>query len=153
VRVVVWFALAVMFVGCGSPQPSADEQGLLTLSVKYQEPPPGVPRSIGGYAVLGQLVGPDGSVTFTGALDPLANQGQPHPTPPTFDLPGGQYRLDITLRFASDAITVDQNGRVHRDLGPVTSTCTASIPVTPPGLTAVVVTLTGGNSCAITASN
>lgn len=148
-RIALSFGLAVLLFACGSPQPSADLQGVLSLNVAYQQPPPDAPRSIGGYAALAHLTAPDGSVLFSGEIDPLNNLEQPRAMPPTFELPAGDYQLEVKVLSASDAISVDQNGNVHRDLGPVTSTCSATIRVEPPTVAGVVVTLNGGASCSI----
>jgi hypothetical protein len=148
-RVAVSIALAGLIVACGSPQPSADLQGVLSISVSYVQLPPGAPMSIGGYAAFAQLAGPDGSTIYSGEINPMSNTGQPRASAQVFELSAGDYELDVSVRSASDMISVDQNGNVHRDFGPVSTTCSATVRISPPELSAVVVTLAGGSSCSI----
>lgn len=121
----------------------------MSLSVAYVQPPPGAPMSIGGYAAFAQMVGPDGSTIYSGEINPMTNTSQPRASAQLFELPAGDYELTVSVRSASDAISVDQNGNVHRDFGPVSTTCSATVRLSPPDLSAVVVTLSGGLSCSI----
>ncbi|MEA2678164.1 MAG: hypothetical protein QOJ81_2305 [Chloroflexota bacterium] len=148
-RAFAAFALAGLILACGSPQPSAELQGLMTLSLAYKEPPPGAPISIGGTAVFVNLNGPDGEQVYSGELNPRTKSNQPSATPPIFELPAGDYPLQATVHFASDAIEIDQNGNVHRDLGPISATCSGTIRISPPDLAAVIITAFGGSSCTI----
>lgn len=148
---VMLAALAVLVLACGSSDPHGST-GDVTLSIRYVQPSPGQPVSIGGYATFGVLTSVDGRTIFSGELDPINPVADPAPTPPRLQPPAGQYRLDVSVREASDAIGIDQNGNIHRDFGSVTSTCTAAIAVTASSLTAVTVTLVGGTSCSISAT-
>jgi hypothetical protein len=148
-RVAVPFTLALLGLACGSLGPSPDLQGVLSLSVAYIEPPPGAPISIGGYAPFARLTGPDGNTIFNGEINARTNIGQPDASARLFELPAGDYELAVSVLMASDAISIDQNGNMHRDLGPVSTTCSATVRIAPPALSALVVTLAGGSSCTI----
>jgi len=121
----------------------------MTFSVVYEQPPPGAPISIGGYAPFARLTGPDGNTIFNAEINLRTNIGQPGASAQLFELAAGDYQLTVSVLVASDAISIDQNGNVHRDLGPVSTTCSATVRVTPPELSAVVVTLVGSSSCSI----
>jgi len=105
--------------------------------------------SIGGYAAFAQLVAPDGIAVYSGEINPMTNTGQPRQSMQLFELPAGDYALAVSVRSASDAISIDQNGNVHRDFGPVSATCSATVRIAPPAVSAVVVMLVGGSSCSI----
>jgi len=148
-RVVIQVALVGLLVACGAPEPSAELQGVLSLSVAYEQPPPGGPISIGGYAAFARLTDPDGATIYDGEVNPMTDVDRPRASAQLFELPAGDYELTVSVRSASDAIVIDQNGNVHRDFGPVSATCSATVRISPPALTAVVVTLAGGSSCSI----
>jgi hypothetical protein len=148
-RPVVLVAVAWLLIACGAPQPSAEPQGALSLRVAYEQPPPGAPISIGGYAPFARLTGPDGTRIYDGEINPMTSTGRPQASAQLFELPAGDYSLEVSVRSASDAIAVDQDGNIHRDFGPVSTTCAATVRISPPELSAVVVTLVGGQSCSI----
>lgn len=143
---VALFALSA----CSGTVPPAT--GGLSLSVTYIAPPPGAPMSMGGYAAFARLTGPDGGAIYDGEINPWTSAGEARDSAQLFELLAGDYELSVTVRSASDAIEVDQNGNIHRDFGPVTATCAATARISPPDLTAVVVTVAGGTSCSISAA-
>jgi hypothetical protein len=148
-RVVILMVLGGLVLACASAAPPADQQGVMSLSVAYVQPPPGAPMSIGGYAAFAQLTGPDGSTIYSGEVNPMTNANQPRASAQLFELPAGDYELAVSVRTASDAISVDQNGNVQRDFGPVSATCSATVRMAPAEVADVVVTLAGGSSCSI----
>lgn len=121
----------------------------MSISVAYVQPPPGAPMSIGGYAAFAQLVGPDGSTIYNGEVNPRTKIGQPAASARLFELAAGDYELEVRVLMVSDAVNIDQNGNMHFDFGPVSATCSATVRISPPALSAVVVTLAGGSSCSI----
>lgn len=132
-----------MVSACGGPPgPTPDPSGQLAITHVYEQPPPGQPISIGGYATLLKIQTPDGS--FVDSLELSTEDAAILPLEP------GDYELLVTVRSASDAITVDQNGRVHRPLGPVSARCDATVRITAGDRTNVGVTTVGGDACRVT---
>jgi hypothetical protein len=142
-RVALGVALAALLAACGA----APTTGFISLRTAYLRPPAGAAISIGGYAAFARLVGPDGSLLFSGEINPIGDKEAA--TNRVFEVEPGDYALEVTVRAASDAIGIDQNGVVHRDFGPATTTCAATIPVSGPDQVDVVVSLIGGDFCEI----
>jgi hypothetical protein len=124
-----------------TPSPDASATGAISLDLSYERPPIGRPMSIGGYAMFGQLTSPGGETVLAGELRPVHLTG----------LEPGAYEFSVSVRAASDAISVDNNGNYQRDFGPVSATCSATLHVGPAEVAAVLVTAIGGDSCQITA--
>lgn len=149
-----WFAVGVLAgamlatASCSSSSP-LPATGVLSLDIVFAAPAPGRPLSIGGYAAFGRLNAADGDQVWAGELKPWSRSGEPRPLSQLVELPAGEYGLEMSVRPASDAITVDQNGNVHRDFGPVTATCSTTVLISPPDISAVLVAVVGGDSCSI----
>ena len=136
---IAWLSV----VACGGRvEVTPAGEGVLALVHEYVIPPPGTPVSFGGYATKATVrsVGDTQSI-WSSELDGDDAVLQ--------TLAPGDYELDVTVQPESDAILVDQNGVMHRDLGPVSARCNATVSITSGERTSVLVTTVGGDLCTI----
>lgn len=143
IRLLFGLAALGLAAACLGTTPTADpgSTGEVMITVRFQQPPPGQPISIGGYAVLAHLASGNGEAVIDEELVPGVGTRR--------SLPAGDYELGVAVRPASDAIEIDQFGNQQRDLGPVTATCAATLRITPADHLSVLVTVVGGDACSI----
>lgn len=139
--------LALLAASCSS-DPMATS-GVLSIAVDYVQPPPGRPMSIGGYAGFAEVRTPDGEQVWAGEIRPLSRLSEPQPSSQLLELSAGDYDLEVSIRPASDAVVREPDGSLRRDFGPVSASCDATVRISPPDVTIVLVTVVGGDACSI----
>lgn len=135
---------ALLIVGaCGAPAaPSPVGTGELVINWRPSAAAPGRPVSIGGYAAMIDIRSSEDVLVASFELRVT--------TPANRSLDAGDYSVHVRLHPASDAISIDRNGQMHRDLGPASAACEAPFRITGGQPISVLVTSMGGDSCAIT---
>jgi len=135
-RSVVAVLLAATLGACAAPSPTPDAAGTLVIVASYEEPPPGMPISIGGYGFFAAVDGgPEIEVPFDGSL--------------RLELPAGSHDLTIVTRPASDVLVVNEEGESEREFYDVTAECAEVVEVPSGGEVHVTYQAAGGEDCRV----
>ncbi|MEO8625350.1 MAG: hypothetical protein ABI452_01490 [Candidatus Limnocylindrales bacterium] len=144
-RVGLLLALAFFLLGCGSdPAPS---HATVIFDVHYVQPPPGSSLSIGGYGMFARLTDASEHFAWSGPVRHF-DAGEAPPSNQVVDLEPGEYKLAISIVYASDAVV---NGQV--EYGPTAATCEGRLTVGAGDVIALIVTQVGGESCSVGVAN
>ncbi|MEP7379762.1 MAG: hypothetical protein ABI725_09410 [Chloroflexota bacterium] len=139
------FLVLAFLLGCGSaPAPS---RATVVFDLHYVQPPPGSSLSIGGYGVFARLTDATDHFAWSGAVRHF-DAGEAPPSNQVVDLEPGEYKLAISIVYASDAVV---NGQVQ--YGPTAATCEGRFTVGSGDVIALTVTQVGGESCSIAVAN